>query len=182
MKGVKRGHKGRLIRPETPELIASALERFRRFCVFEPETGCVVWIGGKTQGRGHHVPYGSFWFNGDNWLAHRWAGRFIHGLDIEGYDVDHCCPNIIRPNTLCVEHLQPLTPRENREKQTVDTRRTFIHLQVGLVTHHDVYGYSPDDPPVDWLIPQYDPPAWLGITEGPTHGHQCDDALSAVPF
>lgn len=161
----------------------TALERFLGFCVFEPSTGCVLWVGGNTKGRGHHVEYGAFWFEGRRWLAHRWAAKFIHGIDIDGFDVDHCCPDfcpaLLRPNTLCVQHLQPLTPRDNRIKQTIDTRRNFVHLQVGLVTHHDMYGYEPDDPSVGWLTTIYDPPAWLGTTEGCAND-QHDDV--SVPF
>ena len=133
------------------------LERFLSFCRFEPETGCVVWVGGKTQGRGHHVPYGAFWFQGRRWFAHRWAAKYIHQLEIDDLDVDHCCDAIPRPNTLCVRHVQALTPARNRELQTM---RQFIHLQVGLVRYEDVYGPEPD--PVDALIPFYNPPIWLG--------------------
>ena len=96
-----------------------ALDRFRSFCRFEPETGCVVWIGGTTAGRGHHVRYGSFWCERRRWFAHRWSAKHIHGLDIDELQVDHCCPNIPHPNTLCVEHVQPKTLLENRELQTL---------------------------------------------------------------
>ena len=134
------------------------MQRFISFCRFEPETGCVVWMGGKTQGRGHHVPYGAFWFEGRRWSAHRWAAKYIHGLDIDTLDVDHCCDTIPRPNTLCVQHLQALTPAQNRELQT---RRRYTHLQVGLLRYEDVYGPSLE-PDTD-LVPYYSPPAWLGI-------------------
>lgn len=164
----KRGHKGRLIRPETPELIAAALKRFRGYCEFEPATGCVLWTGGTTMGQGHHVPYPAFWFNGDNWLGHRWAAKYIHGQDIEGFHTDHCCPNISIPNTLCVQHLQSITPRQNRELQT-ERRRYFIHMQVGLLRYHDVYGHDPEPEPLTDSIPFHNPPSWLGTTKGPTH-------------
>lgn len=166
-----RGHKGRLIRLATPEMVAAALERFKRYCRFDAETGCVLWTGGKTMGRGHSDPYPAFWFNGDNWLGHRWSAKFIHGLDIEAFHVDHCCPNIPLPNTLCVEHVQALTPRENRLLQT-DRRRRFIHLQVGLLPYEDVYGPQPDPIPPDQLIPFHEPPAWLK-QQGPDNDHSC---------
>lgn len=140
--------------------VERALIRFRSKCQFEPETGCVIWTGGKTQGRGHHVPYGSFWYDGARWFAHRWAAKFILGLDIDGFDVDHCCPGIPKPNTLCVAHLAAETPARNRELQTM---RTMIHLQVGLVQYEDIYGAAADRDPD--LIPFYSPPAWL--TQGP---------------
>lgn len=110
------------------------------------------------------MPYGSFWYEGRRWLAHRWAAKFVHGLEIEGMDVDHCCPNITLPNTLCVEHLAAETPARNRELQTM---RTFVHVQVGLLGYEEVFGlkYEPEDFP----IPFYDPPAWLGTIHGATH-------------
>ena len=144
----------------------AAMRRFLSFCRFEPETGCVVWTGGKTQGRGHHVPYPAFWFNNRRWFAHRWAAKYIHGLDIDEYQVDHCCPNIPLPNTLCVEHVQCLTLHRNRQLQ--DERRKFIHIQVGVARYEDYYGEAPDE--AGLLVPIYDPPLWLP-TEGPTHGN-----------
>lgn len=156
-----RGDKGRFIRPTTPELVAEALERFRRYCQPEPETGCVIWTGGTRSGRGHHVPYPNFWFNGKSWHGHRWSAKFIHGQDIEGFHTDHCCPNIPIPNTLCVEHVQSITPRQNRELQFT-RRRDFVYLQVGLLKHKDLYGYDLDPEtlqPPD--APFFPPPAWL---------------------
>lgn len=136
------------------------LERFLSFCRFQPETGCVVWTGGTTKGRGHHIPYPSFWHAGKRWFGHRWAAKFIHGIDIDGLHVDHCCPNIPKPNTLCVAHLQGVTPRVNRQLQ--ETRKLFIHLQVGLLQYEEIYGHSPDPVvvPPD-AIPIYDPPPWF---------------------
>lgn len=142
--------------------VERALTRFRAKCRFEPETGCVIWTGGKTRGRGHHIPYGSFKYGRQRWLAHRWAAHFIKGLTIDGFDVDHCCPIPSKPNTLCVEHVAAETPARNRELQTM---RHMIHLQVGVIDYEDVYG-----PPVEWdpdLMPMFTPPLWL--TEGTTH-------------
>lgn len=143
-----------------------AYARFREKCRFEPETGCVIWVGGTTQGRGHHVPYGAFWFERRRWFAHRWAAKYIHGLDIEGMQVDHCCPNIPKPNTLCVQHLQAVTAKTNRELQT---RRTFIYLQVGIIQYHELYGEDLDP---EESVPFYNPPSWLG-DYGETNGNAC---------
>lgn len=151
---------------------APALERFIDKCQFEPTTGCVIWVGGKTKGRGHHVDYPSFWYAGRRWFGHRWSAKFIHGQDIEGFHTDHCCPHIPLPNTLCVEHVQSLTPRENRELQHT-RRKQMIHLQVGLVDYRDIYGVGPDA--AEDLVPFFTPPAWL--TQGTS------DALPAdCPF
>lgn len=163
--GVSRNARGLYVSTRPP------LERFLSFCRFEPETGCVVWTGGTTQGRGHHVPYGSFWAEGRRWFAHRWAAKNIHGLEIEELQVDHCCPAIPKPNTLCVEHLQAVTPKMNRDLQT---RRKFIHLQVGLVDYRDVYG--PDAEDFEERPPFFTPPSWLGM-QGLTH-----DRPAECPF
>ena len=137
--------------------VARALARFRKFCRFEPETGCVVWTGGTTKGRGHHVPYPAFWYGGRRWFGHRWAAKFIHDVDIEGLHVDHCCPNIPKPNTLCVQHVQGISARENRELQ--ETRKRFIYLQVGLLCYDDLYRYPLGPPAGD--MPFYECPDWL---------------------
>ena len=60
-----------------------------------------------------------------------------------------------QPNTLCVEHLQAVTLKANRDLQT---RRTFVHLQVGLVDYEDVFG-PPDE--AQETIPYYIEPEWL---------------------
>ena len=132
--------------------IEEPLVRFAKYCRFDAATGCVVWVGGTTQGRGHSSPYGSFWYAGRRWFAHRWAAKFIHGLDIEDMQVDHCCPH--HPNTLCVEHVQAITPAANRELQT---RRYWVFVTKGL-----------EPPPSFWLppepeeqqIPFFTPPEW----------------------
>lgn len=146
--------------------LLTPLDRFRRFCRFEPETGCVVWTGGTTNGRGHHIPYPAFWFEGRRWFGHRWAAKYIHNLDIDSFHIDHCCPNIAIPNTLCVEHLQCLTLRDNVLLQH-ERRKRFIQLEVGLLTYEDVYGPQLDD--VEDRIPFYDEPLWL--KQGVTHGY-----------
>lgn len=145
------------------------LARFLEKCRFEPETGCVVWIGGRTQGRGHNVPYGSFWFEGRRWFAHRWAAKHIHGLDIDNLQVDHCCPNIPLPNTLCVQHLQGVTLEHNRLLQ-FERRKRFIHMQVGLLSYEDVYGPEPPESD-ELLIPFYPTPAWLPQQESTTNDY-----------
>lgn len=157
-----------LIVLEGDKYLERAYRRFRKFCRFEPETGCVLWTGAQTMGRGHNVPYGAFWFAGRKWAAHRWAAQYVHGFDIEELQVDHCCPNIPMPNTLCVQHVQPLTSERNRHLQT-ERRRHFIHLQVGLIQYEEVYGHPID---VGASIPFHIEPDWLGKT-GDTYGSAC---------
>ncbi len=128
-----------------------ALERFLEKCRFDPATGCVLWIGGTTAGRGHHARYGSFKYQRKRWFAHRWAAKFIHGLEIDDMQVDHCCPHTNTPNTLCVQHLQAVLPSINRELQ-------WIRVQVGC----DEYPYPELEDSDD--IPFHVPPPWLTST------------------
>lgn len=144
-----------------PESISSggALQRFIAKCRHDPGTGCVLWTGGTTSGRGHSAPYGAFWFERRRWFAHRWAAQFIHGLSITGHQVDHMCQR-----TLCVQHLQAIPAALNRELQTtraraaqsIETRRYWIHVQVGL---------EPDPPRITdepfTDIPFFPAPPWM---------------------
>ena len=125
------------------------LERFASKCEFDPTTGCVVWKGGTTRGRGKTALYGAFWFQGRSWRAHRWSAEFIHGQEFpDGHQVDHCCPNIDIPNTLCIEHVQAIPAQINRELQ-------WIRVQVGIDDPPPLYSPNPD------AIPFYSPPAWF---------------------
>lgn len=130
--------------PETGKwLVVDALTRFLEKCVHDPVTGCVLWIGGTTCGRGKTRKYGSFSYQGIRWYAHRWAAKFIHGLDIEGMDVDHKCGN-----TLCQFHLQATT-------KDVNGAYYWIRVQVGII----------DLPEPDLIdddgIPYHSPPEWM---------------------
>lgn len=131
-----------------------ALKRFAAKCRFDPGTGCVLWIGGQTSGRGHSVPYGAFWFEGRRWFAHRWAAKYIHNLEIDELQVDHCCPNILYPNTLCAEHVEPLTLLANRALQT-ERRRFYALVTRGLIEPPPHLVQDED------AIPFYPPPAWF---------------------
>lgn len=140
-----------------------ALARFASKCAFDPVTGCVMWIGTTTHGKGRNEPYGYFWFEGKMWLAHRWAAHHIHDLDIEGLDVDHCCP--CGPSTLCVQHLAGETGEANRAlrhertsrpiaAQSPETRRRWLFVAIGIEP------YQPATRDTDGA-PFFDPPAWL---------------------
>lgn len=145
--------------------IAAALVRFARYCQFDPGTGCVLWTGGCTSGGGHARPYGAFKFQGRRWFAHRWAARFIHGIAIDGLQVDHCCPAHVRPlpHTLCVQHVQALPLAANRELQTVrarEARRYWAHVRAGMEPAPPL---AVDEPGA--LIPFYPEPAWLQMAQ-----------------
>jgi transglutaminase-like putative cysteine protease len=160
---------------------ARAFDRFRQMCRFDPVTGCVVWIGGTTSGRGNSTVYGSFWYEGRRWYAHRWAAVFIHRLDVGELTVGHCCPHTPdgHPNSLCVEHVQPETLADNvaeRNRRVArQARQDALEKQFWLLVHR---GYEPAPPVHDpasvdaACIPFHTPPAWLGDT-GANRGTDC---------
>lgn len=156
-----RDSRGRMIRLD-------ALARFASKCEFDATTGCVLWRGGTTQGRGNTAVYGSFWYDGRRWFAHRWAGVHIHGLDLEGVQAGHCCPHC-PPRTLCVEHVEPQTQAQNmaeqidrlgplgkrKVKQTDGERQHWLFVGLGIREQPDEPEPTPDLPPF------FEPPEWL---------------------
>lgn len=136
-------------------LPVDALTRFASKCAFDPVTGCVMWTGTTTHGKGRTEPYGYFWYEGRMVLAHRWAAEHVHGFEIEGKEVDHCCP--AGPSTLCVQHLAPEPGEVNRALRHERTSRTFQSLATRRY----------------WLFVS------LGIEESPRPAEREDDG---VPF
>lgn len=140
----------------------TVMDRFVEKCVFDPVTGCVMWIGGKTSGHGHNQPYGAFWYEGRRWFAHRWAAVYIHGLDIFNLQVDHCCP--CGPSTLCVQHVRAITFEENRKLQA--ERKDHRCAQNPLIKQHwllvakGIEQYEPAEREI-LDIPWFDAPEWL---------------------
>jgi hypothetical protein len=146
--------------------VKSSLERFLEKCIFDPTTGCVLWVGGTTAGRGKSALYGSFKDEGRRWFAHRWSAAKIHGQDIEGRQVDHCCdlhragPIPLLPNTLCVRHVQAIPGSENRDLQT--ERQTWVLTQKGLYEPPPLFAelYAP---PEHKALPLHEPPEWWPV-------------------
>lgn len=142
--------------PRSPDgrlLPIDALQRFASKCRFDAATGCVIWEGGKTRGRGNTAQYGSFWYEGARWFAHRWAGVHIHGLNLDGVQAGHCCP--CGPNTLCVEHVTGQSQNENLAELHERRRR-----KVEQSNAERGYEQLPPERDVD-DIPFYTPPEWL---------------------
>jgi len=144
---------------------AHALQRFREKCRFDPVTGCVLWTGGTTSGRGNSALYGSFWYEGARWFAHRWAGIFVHGLDLEGVQAGHNCPH--GPNTLCVQHVTGQSQLENLEEmharraaQSNTDRQFWLFVSLGLEPAPAIAAPDNDG------VPFYQPPAWLTGVDG----------------
>lgn len=148
-----------------------AIERFAAKCRFDPVTGCVLWTGGTTAGRGNSAKYGSFWYEGRRWFAHRWAAAFIHGLAIGGAEVGHCCPE--GPNTLCVQHLEPTTKADNlaeqiargtgavgaarKAEQSAQQRQFWLFVQLGIEPEPEQVRPLDDEL---GQIPFFEPPEW----------------------
>lgn len=170
---IRDGARGLFVPRDDNHDVARALERFRTKCRFDPRTGCVIWEGGKTRGRGNTATYGSFWYDGRRWFAHRWSGVFIHGLDLDGKQAGHNCPFTPdgHPNTLCVQHVTGQTQAENLDEQRArgsgacglqppDVRQLWL-----MVDH----GYEPPPPITDPSLPHpvapdFHPPEWLGLS------------------
>lgn len=139
----------------------SSLQRFAEKCAFDVATGCVIWTGGTSAGSGHSQPYGRFWDAGEMWYAHRWAAANIHGFDITGLQVDHCCP--CGPLTLCVQHVKPEPAEANRALQhlrpgravqSLATKQYWLFVAKGIEEYRPILRESFD-------IPFYHPPDWL---------------------
>lgn len=140
----------------------TVLERFAEKCRFDPTTGCVLWIGGTTAGRGNSARYGVFW-DGKRWAAHRWAAINIHGLTLGERQAGHNCP--AGPNTLCVEHLAGQTQLENLDElhdrkkakaaQSASEKQFWLFVMLGIERAPAGQVVDPD------AVPFYEPPAWL---------------------
>lgn len=139
----------------------TALQRFAEKCQFDAATGCVLWTGGTSSGRGNSARYGVFWHEG-RWFAHRWAAMHIHGIELGSFQVGHCCP--CGPNTLCVEHVEGQTQIENLEEQHGRRRlaqQSAVERQHWLFVQLGIHEPEPEAPQQTDGIPYHEPPAWL---------------------
>lgn len=140
-------------------LPVDALQRFAAKCEFDAATGCVMWTGGTTRGRGNSATYGSFWADGRRWFAHRWAAVHIHGFDLGHDTVGHKCNR-----TLCVQHLEPQTLSANiAERNTrvaATARQTSEQRQFWLLVERG-YEQAPEQAEAPDAIPFHEPPEWL---------------------
>lgn len=152
--------------PENPKW-RPALERFAEKCEFDPTTGCVLWTGGTSNGKGNTTRYGVFWDDGRRVFAHRWAAVHIHGIDLGTDEAGHCCPG--KPNSLCVQHLTGQTKAENiaerntrvakvaKAAQSAETRQFYLFMQLGISEPEPITAASADVP----MVPFYEPPEWF---------------------
>lgn len=170
--------------PVTKRVLAiDALERFLAKCEFDSRTGCVVWTGGKTRGRGNTATYGSFWYEGRRWFAHRWAAAFIHGLDVDRLTVGHNCPHTPdgHPNTLCVQHLagealaDNVAERNTRRAAAARVEQSANERQLWLLVERGYEQAPPAHDPATLAdeMPWFEPPAWLRQHQAPALTDDC---------
>lgn len=157
------------------KIVKSSLSRFAEKCQFDPTTGCVLWTGGTSAGRGNTARYGVFWDEGARWFAHRWSAVNIHGIALGENQAGHCCPH--GSNTLCIQHVKAQTQLENLEelngrlkaRQTAQERQFYLFVQLGIE--------PPPAPPPEIdsdAVPFYEPPEWLRpFLQSPENDDDC---------
>ena len=84
------------------------LERFEKYVMPEPNTGCFFWIGGR-RGFGKAL-YGAFRVGQKKESAHRLAYEHWKGPIPDGYCIDHLCRTYLCVNP---DHLRAVTKRQN---------------------------------------------------------------------
>ena len=82
-------------------------ERLEAHSMYEPMTGCKLWLGGLQHG------YGNIKIAGRTKLVHRVAWEAQHGPIEEGKQIDHKCR--VR-SCINVAHLEPVTMHENKRR------------------------------------------------------------------
>lgn len=96
---------------------------FWKKCVYDPETGCVLWIGARND-----KGYGTFGAGGKTTAAYRWIWERNEGPIPAGYEVDHLCRNRACVN---LEHLEIVTHHENvlrgEAGAAINARKTHCH-------------------------------------------------------
>lgn len=101
---------------------ASDIARFLSYTVECPYTGCLIWAGAKSRGRGNTAWYGSFHMHPHSVRAHKFYAVAVLGLRPNSalHHLDHTCTN-----SLCVRHVEcvPIS---------VNLKLRWIRIQVGL--------------------------------------------------
>lgn len=97
------------------------IARFLRLCA-EDSSGCLVWMGAKSRGRGNTAWYGSFTVKGKTVRAHKFYAVAVLGQRPQTgiHHLDHdCC------NSLCVRHVECVPAM-------VNLKLRWIRVQVGI--------------------------------------------------
>lgn len=88
-------------------------EAFEARTMPEPNTGCLLWLGGTRRG------YGQIWVRGRDIGAHRYAWERYYKEVPKGYHVDHKCHTKLCVN---IDHLRLATRSENASNRRGATR------------------------------------------------------------
>lgn len=96
----------RPIRRRGQHEVLSAVDRFLKYAMPEPNSGCWVWLGQIANKYG----YGTMWLNGRKVTAQRASWILLRGQIPDKYEIDHKCNN---PSCVNPDHLRPLTKKEN---------------------------------------------------------------------
>lgn len=146
------------------------IARFLSRCTLDPSTGCLVWAGAKSRGRGKTIWYGSFHVSakpgipGKTVRAHKFYSVAVlgHRPKTGIHQLDHVCVN-----SLCVRHIACVPAYINRALQ-------WIRVQVGLDSPPDYYAAvitrlslwvsenpRPDQPEWQFDPDPFDPRFWV---------------------
>lgn len=132
-----------MISPPDEDLISACgitwnhydIARFLLYCRVDPSTNCLIWIGGKSRGRGKTDWYGSFWISSKPGIKGRTIRAHVfyavavlgHRPRAKIHQLDHTCNN-----SLCVRHIACVPESVNRALQ-------WIRVQVGIESPPDYY-------------------------------------------
>ena len=112
----------------------TTFDRFISKTVFKPDTGCLIWIGGKTK-----HGYGQFRVGKRIVRAHRWAFEQVFGPITSGHVLDHykINANSASCDTSCVnwQHLEAVTHKENIRRSPIvreSSRRNGLRRAITL--------------------------------------------------
>lgn len=104
---MKRGYKG------SPRERGDVWQRLLDLSIFDPLTGCWIWIGATViNRRGLHYPV--IKVNGRQTLAHREAWKQVHGRAMpKRKQGAHSCDNTF---CICPDHVRGATPGANQRE------------------------------------------------------------------
>lgn len=102
------------------ESFAPAPHRFASFVRFGTADQCWTWTGHL----GTHG-YGTLWFRGKQWPAHRVSHVLYKGEIPDGLHIDHICRNRACVNPL---HIEAVTQAENNARALIAKRNTEAAL------------------------------------------------------
>jgi hypothetical protein len=91
----------------------SAIDRFWKYVMPEPNSGCWLWLGKHNKIN----DYGFFYFNGRFHTAQRAAWILLRGPIPDGMQIDHLCRN---PACVNPDHLEPVTKEVNLSRRVLE--------------------------------------------------------------